>query len=55
MGFSPRQVDAMSVWEFQAAVDGYLRANGAESNGGLTDADEEELWQMIQSEGAYVH
>jgi hypothetical protein len=29
MGFSPREVDAMSLWEFHAAADGYLRANGA--------------------------
>lgn len=29
MGFTPREVDAMSLWEFTAAMDGYARANGA--------------------------
>lgn len=27
MGFTPRDVGAMSEWEFAAAADGYLRAN----------------------------
>lgn len=30
MGFTPRQVDEMSLWELTAAADGYGKANGAE-------------------------
>ncbi|MBZ9653549.1 hypothetical protein [Phyllobacterium lublinensis] len=30
MGFSPRQIDEMSLWEFGAVIDGYKRANGVE-------------------------
>lgn len=30
MGFSPREVDEMDFWEFQACVDAFARANGNE-------------------------
>lgn len=29
MGFTPRQVDEMSVWEFAACSNGYATASGA--------------------------
>lgn len=30
MGFTPRQVDEMSLWEFAACAEGYRRAHSAE-------------------------
>ena len=30
MGFTPQQVDAMSMWQFMAATNGYAKSNGAE-------------------------
>jgi hypothetical protein len=30
MGFAPQQVDAMSLWQFAACVEGWNRANGGE-------------------------
>lgn len=30
MGFSPRQVDDMSLWEFGAAAEGWMKANSPE-------------------------
>lgn len=30
MGFTPRQVDDMSLWEMAACVEGYTKANGGE-------------------------
>lgn len=30
MGFSPRQVDEWSLWEFAAVIQGYKDANGVE-------------------------
>lgn len=33
MGFSPREIDAMSFWEFGACVRGYSRANGGGEQG----------------------
>lgn len=34
MGFGSRQVDAMTPWEFMAALEGYGRANGWKPEGG---------------------
>jgi hypothetical protein len=31
IGFAPDQIDRMSLWQFAACVDGFNRANGAES------------------------
>lgn len=30
MGFTPQQVDEMSLWQFACAVGGYAEAHGAE-------------------------
>jgi hypothetical protein len=30
MGFSPREVDQMTLWEMNACIDFHRRANGAE-------------------------
>ncbi|MAM13021.1 MAG: hypothetical protein CML23_21735 [Rhizobiaceae bacterium] len=53
MGFSPQQVDAMSVWQFSAALDGYIKANSAEENSQtkLTDGQVEEIWTWLQEKG----
>ncbi len=45
MGFSPAEVDAMSLWQFRAAHAGWLAAQGvkmrvAGSDGELRDAEE---------------
>jgi len=32
MGFSPREIDAMSLWEFNAAMDGFAKTNGAKQD-----------------------
>ncbi len=40
MGFGPREVDAMSLWEFTAAADGFARANGAEQTAEAPSYDE---------------
>lgn len=41
MGFSPQQVDHMSVWQFAAALDGWRVAHGGKEAGGegLTDVE----------------
>ena len=44
LGFDPRQVDRMSLWEFTACAEGYMVANGvkkaaaSEPSQGLLDA-----------------
>ena len=40
MGFSPADVGAMSFWQFQAALDGWKRANGATEELPLMSDDE---------------
>lgn len=39
MGWTPDQVEASSLWQFQAAYAGWAKANGAEVDDGLS-ADE---------------
>jgi len=48
MGFSPQQVDQMSVWQFFAAMDGWVAANSG-SEGGLTEAEKDDLWDWMQT------
>lgn len=46
MGFRPRDVDEMSVWEFTACVDGYAEANGGKKRSGGGDISEERLAEL---------
>lgn len=43
MGFTPREVGQMSVWQYMAALDGYIAANSTEDDKGLTKAEEDDL------------
>jgi hypothetical protein len=46
MGFAPAQVDAMSLWEFAACVDGYRAAHGGARPGrgeGISEARARDL------------
>lgn len=40
MGFSPREVDAMSLWQFFAAADGFIAANTPKGKGAAMSDDE---------------
>lgn len=46
MGFSPQQVNEMSVWQFLAASEGYIKANSPE-DGGLSEKEKDELWDWL--------
>jgi hypothetical protein len=46
MGFTPQQVNEMSVWQFMAAVDGYVEANTVD-DGSLTTKEMDELWDWL--------
>jgi len=48
IGFTPQQVNGMSVWQFMAAVDGYVQAN-TEGDGSLNGREADELWEWMQS------
>ncbi len=48
MGFTPAQVDEMSMWEFDAALQGYIEANSTEdTDNQLTDEEEKQLREEI--------
>ena len=47
MGFSPQQVNAMSVWQYMAALDGFIAANSPEEKG-LTAKEADDLWDWIE-------
>ncbi len=47
MGFTPSQCKEMSVWEFMAAVDGYVEAHSTDDSS-LTTQEVDELWEWIQ-------
>jgi hypothetical protein len=46
MGFTPQQVNDMSMWQFMAAFDGYARANGAKDK--MSNAEADDLWKWLQ-------
>lgn len=48
MGFSPQEVNAMSVWQFMAAVDGYVKAHSQE-DGTLSEKEKDDVWEWLQS------
>jgi hypothetical protein len=48
MGFSPQQINQMSVWQYMAALDGFNAANDPEADKRLTQAEEDALWDWIK-------
>lgn len=46
MGFTPSQVDSMSLWEFMACSSGYAEANGAKKEKSVADVSDETLRRM---------
>jgi hypothetical protein len=38
----------MSVWQYLAAIDGYVAAHDPDADKRLTDKEEDELWDWIQ-------
>lgn len=43
MGFSPQQVNQMSMWQYFAAVNGYIEANTPKDNAKLSASEVDEL------------
>lgn len=46
MGFTPQEVGKMSMWQYMAAVDGYVRAQGGEEK--MSNAEADDLWNWLQ-------
>jgi hypothetical protein len=51
MGFSPQQVDRMSVWQFMAALEGFVSAHDPDGEKRLTEGEKDDLWQWLQEKG----
>ena len=49
MGFSPQQVRAMSMFQYFAALDGFVAANSPEDKG-MTKQEEDELWAWLEAD-----
>lgn len=47
IGFTPQQVDQMSIWQFNAAVAGWVKANTA-SKESLTEEQKDDLLDWIE-------
>jgi hypothetical protein len=52
MGFTPQQVNEMSVWQFAAAAAGYIRANSTEKKDRLSASEKQGLLAFISEAGA---
>lgn len=39
----------MSIWEFFAYVDGYIKAHGS-AEGGLTKEEQDAIWQWMEGQ-----
>lgn len=48
MGFTPRDVDDMSMWQFFAALNGYIEANTPKQGNKLSDAEAGDLFDWIE-------
>lgn len=46
MGLSPREVDALSPWEFNAIARGFARSKGVDGKNGAADVSDDELRRM---------
>lgn len=50
MGFSPAEVNRMSIWQFTQAVEGFNKANNPDAGNELSQAEADDLWQWLQSD-----
>lgn len=51
IGFTPQEIDRMSLWQWSAAINGYVAAHSGKA-GNLSDAEKAELADWIVSGGS---
>lgn len=49
MGFTPQQIGRMSVWQYLAAVDGFIAANNPDAAKSLSASESDELFEWLES------
>ena len=47
MGFSPSEVDAMSMFQYFSALDGFMAAHSPDDDKSLSGKEKDELWAWI--------
>lgn len=47
LGFTPNDIKALSMWEFMAALEGYVKANSLDG-GKMTSAEVDDVWTWMQ-------
>ena len=47
LGYTPQQVDDMSIWQFVSACEGYADAHNPEDQNSLSAAEADELWDWM--------
>jgi hypothetical protein len=50
MNYTPQDVNKMSMWQFLAALDGYVKAQGGEEK--MSNAEVEDMWKWMQDKEA---
>lgn len=56
MGFSPRQIGEMSLWQFMACADGWARAQSPEAAKRSNDEEDTgDLRALVDAAPAYLH
>jgi hypothetical protein len=41
----------MTMWQFMAAVDGYIQANTSEDKKGMSKKEADDVWKWMQTKG----
>lgn len=49
MGFPPSEIDRMSMWQFFAAMDGWVTAKGGGNSNALSEAEKDDIWEWMQT------
>jgi len=47
MGFTPQQIDEMSLWQYFSALNGYLAAHTPKDAKKLSAREADELWEWV--------
>lgn len=47
MGFSPHEVQRMSVWQYLAILEGYSAAHDPDGEKRLSSAEVDALWEFV--------
>lgn len=50
MGFTPQQVNAMSMWQFFAALNGYVEANSPKDGNRLSESEADDLFAWLEAD-----